>query len=67
MAITTNETEGLIDSTTLGEWLGVPVSTLNQWAYRKVGPDYIKLGRHRRYDPATVRRWLNEQTHQTAS
>ncbi len=41
---------------------GIPVRTLDQWAYRKVGPSYVKCGRHRRYRPQDVERWLDSQT-----
>lgn len=41
-------------------FLGVPVSTLYQWRYRRQGPRARKVGRHLRYDPADVRAWLNE-------
>lgn len=53
----------LIDSAALSDWLGVPYSTISQWSYRHVGPPVIKVGRHRRYDPTAVRRWLDAQTH----
>ncbi|MBM0275301.1 helix-turn-helix transcriptional regulator [Micromonospora tarensis] len=41
-------------------FLGVPVSTLYQWRYRRLGPRARKVGRHLRYDPADVRAWLDE-------
>jgi hypothetical protein len=56
---------GLLDSETLAgpEWLNLPSPrTLDNWAWRGVGPRYIKVGRHRRYDPAEVQRWLDGQT-----
>ncbi len=39
----------LWDSPTTAAYLGVPPATLDQWAYRGVGPAYSKVGRHRRY------------------
>jgi predicted DNA-binding transcriptional regulator AlpA len=42
-------------------FLGVPVPTLHQWRYLGTGPDAFKVGRHLRYDPATVRRWLVDE------
>ena len=39
-------------------FLGVPVGTLYQWRYRRVGPPAARVGRHLRYDPADVRAWL---------
>jgi hypothetical protein len=41
-------------------FLGVPVATLQQWRYQGCGPEAFKVGRHVRYDPAAVRRWLVE-------
>jgi excisionase family DNA binding protein len=42
-------------------YLGVPVTTLYQWRYRRTGPRASRVGRHLRYDPADVRAWLAEQ------
>jgi hypothetical protein len=41
-------------------YLGVPIATLYQWRYLGTGPVAYRVGRHLRYDPATVRAWLNE-------
>jgi hypothetical protein len=41
---------------------GIPVATLAQWRWRGVGPAYLKLGRHVRYDWADVEQWLAAQT-----
>ena len=40
------------------EFLGVPVATLQKWRYLREGPPTFKVGRHVRYDPDAVRRWL---------
>lgn len=42
----------------LAVYLGIPVRTLYQWKWRGDGPPVRKVGRHLRYDPADVRRWL---------
>jgi excisionase family DNA binding protein len=42
----------------LARYLSVPVKTLYQWKWRGDGPPVHKVGRHLRYDPADVRRWL---------
>jgi excisionase family DNA binding protein len=39
-------------------YLGVPVKTLYQWIWRGEGPPVRKVGRHLRYDPAAVKRWV---------
>jgi excisionase family DNA binding protein len=41
--------------------LGVPTGTLYQWRHRKVGPRGVKVGRHVRFRPADVARWIEEQ------
>jgi len=42
----------------VAEFLGVPVSTLHQWRYHDSGPAAFRVGKHLRYDPDVVRRWL---------
>ena len=41
--------------------LNLPVSTLYQWRYRGQGPQGRKIGRHLRFRPADVHRWVHEQ------
>ena len=42
----------------VADFLGVPVSTLHQWRYLGRGPGAFRVGKHLRYDPDVVRRWL---------
>lgn len=42
----------------VSRFLGVPVSTLHQWRYLGRGPAAFRVGKHLRYDPDAVRRWL---------
>lgn len=42
-------------------FLAVPVGTLYQWRHRGDGPPAIRLGKHLRFDPESVRRWVSEQ------
>lgn len=42
----------------VSEYLGIPVQTLYQWRYLGLGPRAYRCGRHLRYDPAEVARWL---------
>ncbi len=53
--------EPLIGPEELAVWLGVPKGAVYQWRCRGGGPPAIKIGRHVRYDPETVRRWLAQQ------
>ncbi|MGH3897968.1 MAG: helix-turn-helix domain-containing protein [Pseudonocardiaceae bacterium] len=42
----------------LADYLQLPVQTLYQWRRKNSGPPAKKCGRHLRYDPAAVRRWV---------
>lgn len=50
----------------VARYLDVPVSTLNYWALKKIGPPFIKVGRVARYDWALLDGWLAERTADTA-
>jgi DNA-binding transcriptional MerR regulator len=45
----------------LSEFLGIPVDTIRGWRTKKYGPTARKIGKHLRYDPAEVRRWLDDK------
>jgi hypothetical protein len=45
----------------LSEFLGIPVDTIRGWRTKKYGPAARKIGKHLRYDPAEVRRWLDDK------
>lgn len=51
--------ERLWTLTQVSDYLGVPVATLYRWRSRGEGPPGYKIGKHVRYDPLTVREWLN--------
>lgn len=51
----------------VSDYLGVPVNTLTQWRYRGIGPRYVKVGRHVRYDWRDLERWQAGQTQETAA
>jgi predicted DNA-binding transcriptional regulator AlpA len=42
-------------------FLAIPVATLYQWHHRGEGPPVLKLGRHLRYVPQSVRAWAGDQ------
>ncbi|HKE99931.1 MAG TPA: helix-turn-helix domain-containing protein [Actinomycetes bacterium] len=56
------QSERLWTPADVAEYLGVPVATLYQWRSRKTGPRGCRVGKHLRYDPATVRAWVAAQT-----
>jgi excisionase family DNA binding protein len=45
----------------LAELLQVSVKTIYDWRYRGLGPAAIRVGRHDRYEPAEIERWLDLQ------
>jgi excisionase family DNA binding protein len=45
----------------VAELLGVPVETVYQWRRKRTGPRGFRVGRHLRFDPEDVRRWVAEQ------
>ena len=47
--------------TEVAELLGVPVETIYQWRYKRTGPPAFRVGRHLRFDPRALRRWVEEQ------
>lgn len=55
------ERQPLATSAEVAEYLNVPVRTLTQWAHKRTGPKYSKVGRHRRYRWADVEAWLEQQ------
>ncbi|HKS46224.1 MAG TPA: helix-turn-helix domain-containing protein [Amycolatopsis sp.] len=56
-----SESRPLATRAEVADFLGLPVGTLTQWAHKGKGPEYIRIGRHARYDWAKVELWLNEQ------
>lgn len=45
----------LLSADEVAEFLGIPVATLYQWRHKGTGPGAYRVGRHLRYDAATVR------------
>jgi len=45
----------------LAELLQVSVKTIYDWRYRGLGPTAIRVGRHVRYEPDEIERWLEIQ------
>ena len=62
MAVRTAPPERLWSARDVAEFLGVPIGTLYQWRHLGTGPKAYRVGRHLRYDPGEVRRWLEEDT-----
>ncbi len=45
----------------LADYLGVPVTTLYQWRYRREGPPGFRAGRHLRYRWGEVEAWIEDR------
>lgn len=57
----------LLSAEELAELIGVPLGTVYRWNYAGGGPPMIKVGRHARYRPGDVDRWLDEKARHSAS
>jgi excisionase family DNA binding protein len=53
--------EKLLSIDEVSDLLGVPVSSLRQWRVRSLGPPAAKVGKHLRYSPSDVQRWLEDR------
>ena len=60
-----NDTLSLLTPSDVSHRLGIPEATLAQWRHLSKGPDYVKVGRHVRYQLAAVESWIERQTEQT--
>ena len=47
----------------IADIIKVPERTLEDWRLNHVGPPYMKLGRHVRYDLSELFAWAREQRH----
>jgi excisionase family DNA binding protein len=45
----------------LASLLSVPLETVYQWRKKRTGPPGFRVGKHLRYDPAAVHRWITER------
>ncbi|HEX6076351.1 MAG TPA: helix-turn-helix domain-containing protein [Micromonosporaceae bacterium] len=61
------ERRPLANSQDVAAFLGVPVKTLDQWAWKGTGPRFCKVGRHRRYRWSDVEKWVDQQTQGTGA
>lgn len=52
----------LLTPKNVSDLLGIPVRTLYTWRRLGKGPRAISIGRHLRWEPDEVRRWLDEQS-----
>ncbi|MFC7964945.1 helix-turn-helix domain-containing protein [Streptomyces cinereoruber] len=45
----------------------VPIETVYHWRKQRTGPPGFRVGRHVRYDPATVQTWVTQQSEHDAA
>jgi excisionase family DNA binding protein len=45
----------------VADLLQVPVGTIYQWRVRGGGPKSLRVGRHLRFDPADLCRWIEHR------
>ena len=57
----------LLSPKALSELWGIPEKTLADWRSRGIGPAYKSLGRHVRYAPADLERYLEGRGQQPRS
>ena len=62
-----NESDQLMSTEALAEYLGIPTTTIYKWRVQGTAPRGIKIGRHIRYRASEVRRWLDEKERNTAA
>jgi excisionase family DNA binding protein len=56
----------LIDIPSLARWLGTSIRHVRRLVAEKRIP-YIKVGRLIRFDPAEIRRWIQEHAHEVSA
>ena len=54
-------TEKYLSRRDVAEMFGVPEKTVSQWAFKKSGPPFLKIGRYARYRLSDVTAWANAQ------
>lgn len=59
--------KGLIGPAELADYFGVPLATVYRWNAAGTGPPFMRLGKHCRYEPQSVRVWLEQHAHQAAA
>lgn len=50
----------LLSTEQLSEYLNVPTATIRDWCYKRKIP-FVKVGRHVRFRPSDVEKWLSER------
>lgn len=57
-----NKFDKLLKEQDVADILSIPVSTLRDWRFRKVGPTYCKIGRHVRYKQSDIDGFVSSRT-----
>ena len=68
MTQTAPATKRVMNEHEAAEWLGLDVTTLRDWRFRRVGPAYLKyLNKSVRYPAAELTRFSDQSRIQTAA
>jgi excisionase family DNA binding protein len=51
----------LLSTIEVAELLQVPVKTIYEWRLRGQGPRSVRVGRHLRFDPSDLCRWIEDR------
>lgn len=60
-AVAGGRMEQMATARDVADVIGIPEHTLAQWRSQGKGPDYVKAGRHVRYEWRDVKKWIAGQ------
>jgi predicted DNA-binding transcriptional regulator AlpA len=63
----TMKNQPLVNEHQAAELLGLKVSTLRRWRWAGTGPSFVKIGAAVRYDPNTLRCYIDDQRRSSTS
>ena len=55
------QVEELLSTEDVADVLGIPLATLRKWRFEGRGPKGFRIGRHVRFRPSEVQRWIEDQ------
>ena len=59
--------QALVNEKAAAATLGLAVTTLRRWRWAGCGPDFVRLGRAVRYDPAVLSEFIDFNTRRSTS
>jgi Helix-turn-helix domain len=55
------EEDELMDRSQASDYLHTPTATLASWAYKRIGPEFYRVGKRCLYRRSELDRWLETQ------